>query len=222
VSDAVAIGVVLMGVLGLVVGSALGSYLARRGRRRRASRWISPAYPLLGPGLGAAFIAALLAFDGDAGAIALALALLTTLAAITITDLERRLIPNQILAVSAAVGIAIVAISDPGSLPERAIAALAAAGVLLALALAYRGGMGMGDVKLTALIGLYLGRGVAPALLVALAIGAAYGLVLIARHGLEARSRSVPFGPFLALGSVVGLFWGEGIVDWYLDTALDG
>ena len=76
----------------------------------------------------------------------------------------------------------------------------------------------MGDAKLAAMMGLYLGRAVAPALLIGLFVGAVVGVGLIARHGSEARKRAIPFGPFLALGGVVALWFGDEIVDWYLDT----
>ena len=78
--------------------------------------------------------------------------------------------------------------------------------------------MGMGDVKLAGVMGLYLGKAVAPALLIGFAVGALYGLALIARHGAEARKQAVPFGPFLALGGIVALFVGDEIVDWYVDS----
>ena len=78
----------------------------------------------------------------------------------------------------------------------------------------------MGDVKLVAMLGLYLGRAVAPALLIGLAAGALVGVAMIARHGAAARKRAIPFGPFLALGGVIGLWFGDGIVDWYLDEFL--
>jgi leader peptidase (prepilin peptidase) / N-methyltransferase len=75
----------------------------------------------------------------------------------------------------------------------------------------------MGDVKLVAMMGIYLGRAIAPALLVAFAVGAVVGVAMIARHGSDARKRAIPFGPFLALGGVVGLWFGDAMVDWYLD-----
>ena len=67
-------------------------------------------------------------------------------------------------------------------------------------------------------MGLFLGRDVAPAILVALLAGSLVGVALIARHGATARKRAIPFGPFLALGGVVGLLAGDELVDWYLDT----
>jgi leader peptidase (prepilin peptidase)/N-methyltransferase len=78
--------------------------------------------------------------------------------------------------------------------------------------------MGMGDAKLVAMMGLYLGRAVAPAVLIGLQVGALVGVALIVRHGAEARKRAVPFGPFLALGGVIGLWFGDDIVDWFTDT----
>jgi leader peptidase (prepilin peptidase)/N-methyltransferase len=80
----------------------------------------------------------------------------------------------------------------------------------------------MGDVKLAAVMGLYLGRSVAPALLIGFAAGALVGLVLIARRGASARKQAVPFGPFLALGGVLALWWGDAMVSWYLDTFFHG
>jgi leader peptidase (prepilin peptidase) / N-methyltransferase len=77
----------------------------------------------------------------------------------------------------------------------------------------------MGDVKLAAVLGLYLGRGVAPAVLVALVGGVLVGALVIARKGAaEGRKTAVPFGPFLALGGIVALFAGDELVDAYLST----
>ena len=93
---------------------------------------------------------------------------------------------------------------------------------MLAFAIAYPKGMGMGDVKLVAVMGLFLGRALIPALAVAVLAGAIVGLVTMLRHGSEARKHAIPFGPFLALGGVVGLLAGNEILDWYLDTFVGG
>jgi leader peptidase (prepilin peptidase) / N-methyltransferase len=193
------------------------SWLALRGRARCCGAAISPRYPLTELALAALYAAVVLVLWDDAGEIALGLVFVTTLAAITLTDLERRVIPNRILIVAAVLAVAIVAASDPGALPERAIAAAAAGGLLFLAALAYPRGMGLGDVKLAAVMGLFLGREVAAAILVALLAGSVVGLALIARHGAAARKRAIPFGPFLALGGVVGLLAGDELVDLYLD-----
>ncbi len=90
------------------------------------------------------------------------------------------------------------------------------------IAIVYPRGMGMGDVKLAGVMGLYLGQAVAPALLIGFAAGALFGLALIASRGAEARKQAVPFGPFLALGGLVAIFVGPDIVDWYTDTFFPG
>jgi leader peptidase (prepilin peptidase)/N-methyltransferase len=76
----------------------------------------------------------------------------------------------------------------------------------------------MGDVKLAGVLGLYLGRAVAPAVFVALITGVLVGMAIIARKGTaEGRRTAVPFGPFLALGALFALFAGNGLMDSYLD-----
>ncbi|HEU5141547.1 MAG TPA: prepilin peptidase [Solirubrobacterales bacterium] len=194
------------------------SWLVLRGRARCCGEAISSRYPLTELATGVLYAAIALAFHDDVAQLALGLVFVTTLVAVTLTDLERRIIPNKILAVAAVLAVAIAAVGDPSSLPERAIAAIAAGGLLLAAALAYPRGMGLGDVKLAATMGLFLGRDVGPAILVALLAGSVVGLAMIARHGAAARKRAIPFGPFLALGGIVGLFAGEELIDWYLST----
>ncbi len=195
------------------------SWLALRGRCRRCRAPIPARYPLTEVGLGALWGGTVLALGtDDAGELTLGLVLCAVLVAITLTDLERRIIPNAIVLTGAVAAVAIVLGFDLGDLGERAIAVIAAGGALVLIALAFPRGMGMGDAKLVAMMGIYLGRSIAPALLIGFASGALVGAILIARHGSEARKRAVPFGPFLALGGVVGLWFGDDIVDWYLDT----
>ncbi len=194
------------------------SWLLLRGRGRCCGEAISSRYPLAEFGLGLAYLATVLVLRHEPVQLAMGLVLVTALMAVTITDLERRIIPNKILLVAAILGVAIAAAFDPSSLPERALAAVAAGGLLFVAALAYPRGMGLGDVKLAALMGLFLGRNVAPALLVALIAGSVVGLALIAREGAAARKKAIPFGPFLALGALIGLLAGNELVDWYLGT----
>ncbi len=194
------------------------SWALLRGRARCCGAPISPRYPLAELALGALYAATVAVLWDDATEVALGLVFVTTLAAVTLTDLERRIIPNKILFAAAILAVAIAAAGDPGSLPERAIAAAAAGGLLFAAALAYPRGMGLGDVKLAATMGLFLGRNVAPAILVALLAGSLVGLATIAREGAGARKKAIPFGPFLALGGVVGLLAGDRIVEWYLSA----
>jgi leader peptidase (prepilin peptidase)/N-methyltransferase len=196
----------------------VASWLVLRGRSRCCGEPISRSYPLTELCLGVLYASTVAVLWGDVTEVVLGLVFVTTLLAVTLTDLERRIIPNRILLVAAALAVAITAIGDPGSLPQRGIAAVAAGGLLLLVALAYPRGMGLGDVKLAAVMGLFLGRNVAPAILVALLAGSAVGLAMIVRHGATARKRAIPFGPFLGLGGVAGLLVGDQLVDWYLGT----
>jgi leader peptidase (prepilin peptidase) / N-methyltransferase len=194
------------------------SWALLRGRARCCDAPIAPRYPLTELSLGVLYAATVLVLWDEPWEVALGLVFVTMLAAITLTDLERRIIPNKILIVGAVLAVAIVAVGDAGALPVRAVAAAAAGGLLFATALAYPRGMGLGDVKLAATMGLFLGRNVAPAIFVALLAGALVGLAMIAVEGASARKRAIPFGPFLALGGVVGLFYGDQLVNWYLGT----
>jgi leader peptidase (prepilin peptidase)/N-methyltransferase len=199
------------------------SWFLLRGRCRRCGVRIPARYPLTELAMAALFVAtALILGTGDPGQLALGLALCAVLTIVTLTDLERRVIPNAVLLPGAVIGIAIAAVADPGSLVERAVAAAGAGGALLCVALAYPRGMGMGDVKLAAVMGLYLGRAVAPAMLIGFGAGALFGLCLIAGKGAGARKRAVPFGPFLAFGGVVGLWYGDAMVGWYVNTFFGG
>ena len=199
------------------------SWLALRGRCRDCRAPISPRYPLTELALGVLYVGTLVVLGtGDPGQLALGLVLCTVLAAVTLTDLEQRIIPNPIILAGAVTGLVVAAVFDPSSLPACIAAALGAGGFLFVVALSYPRGMGMGDVKLVAMMGIYLGGAVIPAMLVAFAAGAVVGLVMIAREGATARKRAIPFGPFLALGGVVGLWAGDPIVAWYTSTFIGG
>jgi leader peptidase (prepilin peptidase)/N-methyltransferase len=194
------------------------SWAFLRGHARCCGAAISARYPLTELTLGLLYLLTVLVLWDDPTQLALGLVFVTMLVAVTLTDLERRIIPNKVLLVSAVIGVAIAAVGDPGSLPERAAAAAAAGGLFFLAALAYPRGMGLGDVKLAATMGLFLGRDVAPAILVALLAGSVVGLAMMVRQGASARKQAIPFGPFLAFGGVVGLLLGGQLIDLYLGT----
>jgi leader peptidase (prepilin peptidase) / N-methyltransferase len=193
------------------------SWLLLGGHCRSCGDRIPARYPLVELAVGAAFAATALVLQDDTAALALGLVFVALLAAVTLTDLERRVIPNAILIAGALIGIGIVGVTDPSSLPERLAAGVGGGGFLLLFALIYPRGMGMGDVKLAAVMGLFLGASIIPALFVGIALGALVGLWLMLRYGSEARKHAVPFGPFLAIGGVVGLLAGSQMIDLYLN-----
>jgi leader peptidase (prepilin peptidase) / N-methyltransferase len=196
------------------------SWLLLRGHCRSCAAPISPRYPLV-EGLTAALCAGAVLAHASASGIALSVALILLVVPAALIDLEHRIIPNTLTALGAVLAVAIGLALDPAGEPERLIAGVAAGGFLLLAALAYPGGMGMGDVKLAAVMGLFLGRAVAPAILVALLAGVLVGVVIIAEKGAsQGRKTAVPFGPFLALGALVGVFAGQPLIDLYVNHFL--
>jgi leader peptidase (prepilin peptidase) / N-methyltransferase len=197
------------------------SWLLLRGRCRSCSARISPRYPLVEAGTALLCVGAVLTHSGNAAAIALSVALVLVLVPAAAIDLEHRIIPNRLTAIGAVAALAIGTALDPSGEPQRLLAGVAAGGFLLLAALAYPGGMGMGDVKLAGVMGLFLGAAVAPAILVALLAGVLVGAVIVARKGARAgRKTAVPFGPFLAFGGVVAVLTGQPIVAWYTTNFL--
>ncbi len=194
------------------------SWLWLRGRCRSCHTSISARYPLVEALTAALLVAVVLDKGADSDAW-LGIAFVILLVPVTLIDLDHRIIPNTLMLVGTVVSVALLLLTDPGALTEHLIAAAAAGGFLLIAALAYPGGMGMGDVKLAGVMGLFLGRNVAPALLAGFLVGSLVGAAIMAVKGVaKGRKTQVPFGPFLAFGGLVGLFAGDAIVEWYLDT----
>jgi leader peptidase (prepilin peptidase)/N-methyltransferase len=189
------------------------SYALLRGRCRACRARIALRYPAVE--LAAALLVAACVWKfGLHGEALVAAFFCLALVAVSATDLEHRLIPNRIVLPAAALVLVAQTALDPS--PEWAIAAVGASAFLLAAALAYPAGMGMGDVKLALLLGAMLGRTVPIALLLGMIAALVPGIVLLARHRARARKMGVPLGPFLALGALVALFAGHPILHAYL------
>jgi leader peptidase (prepilin peptidase)/N-methyltransferase len=194
------------------------SWLLLRGRCRACKARISWRYPLVefGTAVLLALVVVVKGADSDAW---LGIALVLLLVPITLIDIDHRIIPNKLTLIGTIVPIVILLLTDPDALPGHLLAGALAGGFLLVAALAYPSGMGMGDVKLAWVMGLFLGRAVGPAMLFGLLAGSIVGVAVMARKGVkEGRKTAMPFGPFLAFGALVGLYFGDAIVDWYLDT----
>jgi leader peptidase (prepilin peptidase) / N-methyltransferase len=195
-------------------------WLVLRGRCRNCKTAISPRYPLI-EALTAALAVAVVLTRHSASEIALGLVLVGVLVPVALIDLEHRIIPNKITLPAALGAVAIGCALAVRGVPEQLIAGAGAGGFLLFFALAYPRGMGMGDVKLAAVLGLFLGWSVAVAILAAVLLGTMVGSLVMARVGVEqGRRTAVPFGPFLALGGVIALFAGPAIVHWYLHAGV--
>jgi leader peptidase (prepilin peptidase)/N-methyltransferase len=189
------------------------SYLLLGGRCRSCRGPIGIRYPAVELATALLVAGCVLAFGVSLRALVAAV-FCAALVVVTATDLEHRIIPNRVVGPASVLVLAGQTIDRPS--PEWAIAAFGASTFLLVAALAYPGGMGMGDVKLAFLMGAALGRDVPVALMLGMVTALVPSIVLLARHGAKARKMGIPFGPFLALGSVIALFAGHALVHAYL------
>lgn len=195
------------------------SWMVLRGRCRSCAAPIASRYPLVEAMTAALFAVVVLVHHADRTMLVLGLVLVAFLVPMALIDLEHRIIPNKLTGPAAVVGLVLGTALDPGGEVERLLACAIAGGALALPAFVMPKGMGMGDAKLVGVLGLYLGAAVAPAFLVAFLAGTLVGLAIIVRKGLSAgRRTAVPFGPFLALGAVVGLLAGSELVDLYVGT----
>ena len=191
----------------------LVSYLVLRGRCRSCGVRFGLLYPAVELVTGLLVAASFWAF-GLSGRAFVAAFFCICLVAVSAIDLKARIIPNVIVVPATVIVLVAMTILEPS--PQWIVGSLGASGFLLAAVIAYPKGMGMGDVKLAALMGAALGWYVPVALMAGMIAAMVPSVALLARHGSAARKMSIPFGPFLALGSVVALFAGEAVADAYL------
>ncbi|MFN2628589.1 MAG: A24 family peptidase, partial [Gaiellaceae bacterium] len=189
------------------------SYALLRGRCRACGVHVALRYPAVELATALLLAGCVLRF-GLSGRALVAAFFCASLVAVTATDLEYRIIPNRIVLPAAAIVLASMTALTLS--PEWAIAAFGAFCFLFVFALVYPAGMGMGDVKLALLMGAALGRTAPVALMVGMVAALLPAIAMFARHGSKARKMGIPFGPFLALGSVVALFAGEPLLAVYL------
>ncbi|HEV7495389.1 prepilin peptidase [Baekduia sp.] len=194
------------------------SWLVLRGRCRGCGESISARYPVVEAVTAALYVLVVALKSDDVLQMVLGLVLVTFLVPIAVIDLDLKIIPNKLTAPAAVLAIALGAVLEPSYLPEQLAAGAGALIFFLLPTLIHQKGMGMGDVKLVAVLGLYLGRAVAPAIFIALILGVVVGAAIIAMKGIsDGRRTKVPFGPFLAIGALVAFFVGDAIVNSYTD-----
>ena len=196
------------------------SYVVLRGRCRTCKARISARYPLVEGLTGVLFAGAAYEFGLGLDLLS-ALALILALIALAGTDLEHRLLPNAIVGPAALVGFTLSVLDSPERWWVYLVSALAVAGGLFALAFAYPGGMGMGDVKMGGMLGVFLGPYAALAVFLGALCGAITGGLLMAAGKMQ-RRHALPFGVFMALGGIVTLFVGPELWGLYLNLAGGG
>ncbi len=142
----------------------------------------------------------------------LGLVLVAVLVRITVSDLEERKIRNRVTVPAAAAALAIGLVLHPAGVPAQILAGLAAGAFLTLFAVLSRGGLGMGDAKLGAVLGLFLAHYVVLAMVVGLLAAGLFSVGVLAARGLRKGARTaIPLGPFLALGGVVALLAGPAL-----------
>jgi leader peptidase (prepilin peptidase)/N-methyltransferase len=191
----------------------LVSYLLLRGKCRSCGAKIGLIYPAVELGSGVLIAACVLEF-GLTFEAAIAAFFCCVLVAISAVDIAHRIVPDRIVLPATAIVLVAQTVREPSV--EWILAAFGASLFLFLAVLAYPAGMGMGDVKLALLMGAALGKLVSVALMVAMLAALVPGLYLLARHGQAARKMGIPFAPFLAIGSIVALFWGDALYDAYV------
>jgi len=197
----------------------LFSWLLLRGRCRGCGESISARYPVVEAVTAALYVLVVALKWGDVLQTVLGLVLVTFLVPIAVIDLDLKIIPNKLTAPAAVLAVALGAVLEPSYLPEQLAAGAGALIFFLLPTLIHQKGMGMGDVKLVAVLGLYLGRAVVPGIFIALILGVVVGAAVIAMKGMsEGRRTKIPFGPFLAVGALIAFFVGDSIVDSYVDS----
>jgi leader peptidase (prepilin peptidase)/N-methyltransferase len=207
----------------LAAGLAAGAALDRGAQTLVAARGLPAAPRAAGRRALVAMLTGLLAaavvavHRGDAAELVLGLVLVAFLVPISLIDLDHRIIPDRLTVPAALLAVALGTALDPGGEPARLLAGAAVGAILAIPAIVHPAGMGMGDAKLVAVLGLFLGAAVAPAFAVAFLAGAVTGVALMVRKGVAAgRKTPIAFGPYLALGAVVAVLAGDELVRLYL------
>ena len=196
------------------------SWLWLRARCRSCHAIISWRYPVVE--LATAILFALAAHQvGPARDLVPALLLLSALIAITFIDLDHQLIPDVITLPGIIAGAALSVALHPEHWLDTLLGVVVGGGLFLVIIVASGGGMGGGDMKLGAMMGAFLGwKLVLLAILLGVLAGGAVAIALLTT-GSKGRKDPVPFGPFLALGAVLSLLWGNDLLGWYLGRFFD-
>lgn len=191
------------------------SFLALRGRCRGCGEAIAWRYPLVE--LTTALLFGLVFLSrGPGTTLVSGLLLASALVAVTGIDLDHQVIPDVLTLPGILVGLVLGVATGVPPWRDALIGVLVGGGLFFVIIVASRGGMGGGDMKLGAMLGAFLGwQALLLAVLVAVLTGGVVAIALLVL-GRKGRKDAVPFGPFLALGGMVGFLHGERLIDWYL------
>ena len=195
------------------------SFLMTKGNCRYCEASISWQYPVVELITGVLFLGLYLKF-GITVQFGALLILISLLIASSIIDYRLQIIPNKITYFGIILGLIFSLIFDYISIKLALLGLIIPAGFLLLIALITKGGMGIGDVKFAAMIGTFIGPKLTLiGIFLGALIGSIIGLVLLLL-GQKTRKSKLPFGPLIALGSLVMIFGGQKIINWYLELIM--
>jgi leader peptidase (prepilin peptidase) / N-methyltransferase len=192
------------------------SFLIQRGKCRRCQARISPLYPIMEFITGALFVVVLLAL-GWTAEIWVGWTLVSLFVIITVSDIKYMLIPDKILLFFAGVFLVERIFIPLTPWWDSVLGAVIGFTLLLVISFVSKGGMGGGDIKLYALLGFVLGtKLVLMSLFISTLLGAIIGIIGIGLGFFE-RKKPIPFGPFIAVGTLIAYFFGNTIFNAYLN-----
>ncbi|MDG5786860.1 prepilin peptidase [Evansella sp. AB-P1] len=191
------------------------SYIFQKGKCKKCKKRISPIYPIF-EGLTAVLFTISPLMVGWSKELLIALALISLLMIITVSDLKTMLIPNKIVAFFFVLFIVLRFIEPLSPWWDSIVGSVVGFTILLLLAIVSKGGMGGGDIKLFAVLGIVLGlQGTLLTLFFASLLGAIIGGIgLIIKK--TKKGVPIPFGPFIAAGCLISYFYSATIMDWYI------
>ena len=192
------------------------SFLVTGGRCRYCGTKISGQYPLVELLTGFLFLALYLKFALTIKFVAL-LVLMSLLIASSVIDYKLQIIPNRLNYFGIIIGLIFSVIFNYISIKLALLGLIIPAGFLLLVAILTKGGMGIGDVKFAAMIGTFIGpKFTLLGIFLGSLIGSIIGVGLLVT-GKKGRKSKLPFGPLIALGTIIMIFWGEKIISCYLN-----
>jgi leader peptidase (prepilin peptidase) / N-methyltransferase len=189
-------------------------WMMLRGKCRDCGQRISVRYPLVEAITGIAFLLCFLRFGVD-WPLLVAWTFVAAAVAVAFIDYDHRIIPDKIVLPGLLIGLIASIAINPQDWWKYLAASAGAAVFMFVLAMIWANGMGPGDIKMAAFMGAVLGSGVIIALFTAFFVGAVAGVILMATHK-RTRKDSIPFGPYLAIGAVLGVFVGQTLLHSYL------
>lgn len=190
------------------------SWLLLRRQCRHCAQRISIRYPLVEAITGGAFLLAFWRFGLD-WRLLVVWAFVAALVCIAFIDYDHMIIPNKIVLPGALLGLAASIALDPQDWWKYLAGSIGAAAFMFTLAMVWPGGMGPGDIKMALFMGAVLGASVVVALFSAFLVGAVAGVLMLAARKRSRKDR-IPFGPYLAMGSVLAVFVGHQLLSLYL------